>query len=240
MRSWLHLDETSQTKTCRATVAETRSVVDLAQIHRHLHGGDPLHHASVASATGAATTTRSAAPRRGTARVRCMALVLMALYSSGRFATLSSLVSSGPARPIDPDDDDDDDPPREGESWFAGGERRYAYMHAYHILPTVFPFDQWYLCAESEFTRKPTGGQDGARYPPACRRVRWMRSCVRARADSVVGCLLHGRLRRSPPPRIRRLHSGEVDIRWEVTMSRARLSLIPKRSQVNMALSLSG
>lgn len=52
--------------------------------------------------------------------------------SSERFATLSSLSSSnaGPPRPpIAPNDDDDDDdaPPREAESWFAGGERRYAY-----------------------------------------------------------------------------------------------------------------
>ncbi|KAN0078316.1 hypothetical protein V8E55_010373 [Tylopilus felleus] len=48
--------------------------------------------------------------------------------SSERFATLSSLSSSnaGPPRPpIAPNDDDDDDdaPPREAESWFAGGER---------------------------------------------------------------------------------------------------------------------
>ncbi|KAG9312589.1 hypothetical protein JVU11DRAFT_6986 [Chiua virens] len=49
--------------------------------------------------------------------------------SSGRFATLSSLASSNAGPPVlqtardDDDDDDDDGPPREGESWFAGGER---------------------------------------------------------------------------------------------------------------------
>jgi len=34
------------------------------------------------------------------------------------------------------DDDDDTGPPREGESWFAGGERRYAHAHLYLILQT--------------------------------------------------------------------------------------------------------
>lgn len=75
--------------------------------------------------------------------------VLTSAYSSGRLATFSSLASSnaGPPRhPIAHDDDDDDDddddegPPREGESWFAGGERRYAHTCLYHLLPTSRPF----------------------------------------------------------------------------------------------------
>lgn len=42
----------------------------------------------------------------------------------GRIATLSSLSSSGPVRPQQPSDDEDDDgASKEGESWFAGGER---------------------------------------------------------------------------------------------------------------------
>lgn len=65
--------------------------------------------------------------------------VLTRLYSASRFATLSSLPSSnaGPPRPpiaADDDDDDDEGSPREGESWFAGGERRYAYTPLYPFL----------------------------------------------------------------------------------------------------------
>lgn len=105
--------------------------------------------------------------------------VLIRACSSGRFATLSSLASSnaGPPRPPiahdddddDVDDDDDKGPPGEGESWFAGGERRYVPTHRFR--PTLRPLDQWYLCTKSECARKCARWKDGSRHSAACCRV---------------------------------------------------------------------
>lgn len=177
----------SQSRTCQTTVAETRSEVGHPQIHHHRHGEDRLHNALVASATGPTTLRVPALARPGTVSISSLPYpYLMLMYSSGRFATLSSLAPSnaGPPRPPIPHDDDDEGPPREGESWFAGGERRYAFTRLYHSLSTFAFIDQWHLCPESECAPERAGRKDGSRYPPACRRVRrvcW--SCVTASVD---------------------------------------------------------
>ena len=62
---------------------------------------------------------------------------------SGTSSSRPAPSNAGPPRPpIVHDDDDDDDeggPPPEGESWFAGGERRYAHT----ILSHSADVDLW-------------------------------------------------------------------------------------------------
>lgn len=81
------------------------------------------------------------------------------------------------------EDDDDTGPPREGESWFAGGERRYARALVSHSADV--DLHQRYLCSEPERTRERAWWEDGPRYPPACCRVRYV-YVVRARADRAL------------------------------------------------------
>lgn len=95
-------------------------------------GAGHLHLAWVGLETGIVPITLAGAPHPHLGAFPApLSLTIIEAFNVNRggFGSLSNLPTSGstriPGGPQVGDDDDDDDENKEGENWFAGGERRY-------------------------------------------------------------------------------------------------------------------
>ena len=69
----------------------------------------------------------------------------------GRIGEWNDTPANRPPIVRDNDSDDEEQGPRDSESWFAGGERRYAHISISFCRRR--PLDQRYLCTEPERAR---------------------------------------------------------------------------------------